>query len=64
LWLTPTVVAIANLVYEERRFADVPILGDALEDAGRTNAEVLAHCRQPGEHRRGCCVIDALLGKQ
>ena len=36
----------------------------ALEDAGRDNADILNHCRQPGEHVRGCWVVDLLLGKE
>jgi hypothetical protein len=41
----------------------MPILADALEEAGCTNSDILDHCRQSGEHVRGCWVIDALLGK-
>ena len=42
---------------------DLLILADALEDAGCDNADLLDHCRRPGEHVRGCWVVDALLGK-
>jgi hypothetical protein len=42
----------------------MPILADALEDGGWTNADILNHCRQPGEHCRGCLVVDSLLGKE
>ena len=66
-WLTwnhGTVPAIAHRMYEERAFHDLPILADALEDAGCTDADILAHCRQPGEHVRGCWVVDLLLGKE
>jgi hypothetical protein len=42
----------------------MPILADALEEAGCTNVDILNHCRQPGEHVRGCWVIDLLLGKE
>jgi hypothetical protein len=45
-------------------FDRLPILADALEDAGCTDAEILNHCRQPGEHWRGCWVVDLILGKQ
>jgi hypothetical protein len=55
---------IAQTVYAERRFNDVPILADALEDAGCTNTNILDHCRQPSEHVRGCWVVDLLLGKR
>jgi hypothetical protein len=63
-WQTATVVSLAQAIYDERAFDRMPILADALEDAGCTNADVLNHCRQPGEHVRGCWVVDLLLGKQ
>jgi hypothetical protein len=62
-WRVGGVGKLAQAIYDERRFADLPILADALEDAGCTNADILSHCRQPGEHVRGCWVIDLLLGK-
>jgi hypothetical protein len=66
-WLTwngGTVPKLAQAIYDERRFADLPILADALEEAGCTNADILDHCRRPGEHLRGCWVVDLLLGKE
>ncbi len=63
-WLNSTVVSLAQAIYEDRAFDRLPILADALEDAGCTNADILNHCRQPGEHVRGCWVVDLLLGKQ
>ncbi len=64
LWLSSTVVQLAQAVYDERAFDRLPILADALEEAGCTDTAILGHCRQPGEHVRGCWVIDLLLGKQ
>jgi hypothetical protein len=63
-WRTPVVLAIARSAYAERRFADLPVLGDALEDAGCTSAEVLAHLRGPGLHVRGCWALDLVLDKE
>jgi hypothetical protein len=63
-WLTPGVVNVADAVYESRAFDRLPVLADALEQAGCTNLDILAHCRQPGEHVRGCWVVDQLLGKE
>jgi hypothetical protein len=60
-WLTPAVVRLAQSIYEGHDFDRLPILADALEEAGCTDAEVLGHCRQPGTHARGCWVIDGLL---
>ena len=65
-WLTwnhATVPAIARHVYDDRAFHDLPILADALEDAGCTNGDLLAHCRGPGPHVRGCWAVELLLGK-
>ncbi len=62
-WLTPTVVSLADALYRDRAFDRLPILADALEEAGCTNADVLLHCRQPAEHVRGCWVVDLVLGK-
>jgi hypothetical protein len=63
-WLTSTVVALASGIYEERAFDRLPILADALMDAGCENADIMEHCRGPGPHVRGCWVIDLLLGKE
>jgi hypothetical protein len=63
IWLTSTVVSLAQGIYDERAFDRLPILADALEDAGCTDAEMLNHCRQPGEHVRGCWLVDLVLQK-
>jgi hypothetical protein len=62
-WQDGLLVSMARQIYETRNFADMPILADALEEAGCTDADILNHCRQPGEHVRGCWVVDLLLGK-
>jgi hypothetical protein len=62
-WNDSTVPKIAMGIYEERAFDRMPILADALLDAGCDNEEVLAHCRSDGPHVRGCWVIDLILGK-
>jgi hypothetical protein len=55
---------IASAIYDHYAFDRMPILADALEDAGCDNADLLNHCRQPGVHVRGCWVVDLLLGKE
>jgi hypothetical protein len=62
--LTLTVKQLAEAIYDDRAFDRLPILADALEDAGCDNADILNHCRQPGEHVRGCWVVDLILGKK
>jgi hypothetical protein len=57
------IIKLAWRIYGEHAFADLPKLADVLEEAGCTNAELLAHCRQPGPHVRGCWAVDLLLGK-
>ncbi len=63
-WLTPTVTALTQTIYYERNFEAMPILGDALEEAGCSNNDMLEHCRGNGPHVRGCWVVDLFLGKE
>jgi hypothetical protein len=53
----------AQAIYDDHAFDRLPLLADALEDAGCTDVDILSHCRAPGEHVRGCWVVDLLLGK-
>jgi hypothetical protein len=62
-WNRGAVVNLAQSIYDERAFEQMPILGDALEEVGCTDADILSHCRGPGPHVRGCWVVDLLLGK-
>lgn len=62
-WLTPTVKAVAQAIYEDSLFQDLPILADALEDAGCAEEQILTHLRSPGPHVRGCWPLDLILGK-
>jgi len=61
-WNGGTVVILARGIYEDRAFDRMPILADALEEAGCTNTDILEHCRGAHEHVRGCWVLDLLLG--
>ncbi len=61
-WLTPAVLSIARRAYDERDFSALPVLADALADAGCDNEDLLRHCREPGlAHCRGCWVVDLIL---
>ena len=63
-WLTSDVLALARGIYDERAFGRMPILADALQDAGCDRDDILSHCRATHwEHVRGCWVIDLLLGR-
>src|SRR5262249_20605230 len=63
-WNSGTIPKLAQAIYDERRFREVPIVADALEEAGCDNAAILSHCRSGDEHVRGCWVVDLLLGKE
>jgi hypothetical protein len=63
-WRTSTAVMLARGMYESRDFSPMPILADALQDAGCDSADILNHCRDPrATHVRGCWVVDLTLGK-
>jgi hypothetical protein len=61
--LSDTVMKMATAIYSERAWDRLPILADALEEAGCTDVAILEHCRGPGPHVRGCWVVDLILGK-
>jgi hypothetical protein len=62
-WNGGTVVQLARRIYEERRFEDLPVLADALEEAGCTDAVLLDHCRAGAGHVPGCWAVDLVLGR-
>jgi hypothetical protein len=63
-WQTSTVRLLAQAIYTDRTFEHLPVLADALEDAGCTNTELLSHLRGGGEHVRGCWAVDLVLARQ
>jgi hypothetical protein len=63
-WNGGGISQLAEDIYGNRSFDRLPILADALEDAGCTDREILDHCRGPGPHVRGCWVVDLILDKQ
>jgi hypothetical protein len=62
-WRTNNVLEVARTIYEERAFERLPLLANALIEAGCGEAEILAHCRSAQPHARGCWVVDLVLGK-
>ncbi len=63
-WYTEDVRRMARRIYDERRFNEVPLLADALEEAGRAVQSILAHCRDANDDVRGCWCLDSILGKR
>jgi hypothetical protein len=57
------VLSLAESIYADRAFDRLPILADALQDAGCDDEQLLAHCRSGGPHVRGCWAVDLVLGK-
>ncbi len=62
-WNDGRAAQLAADIYRDRTFGLMPMLADVLEDAGCEDVAILNHCREPGEHVRGCWVVDLLLGK-
>jgi hypothetical protein len=62
-WRTDTTFSLARQMYDARDFSAMPILADALQDAGCDSEDILNHCRGDGPHVRGCWVCDLVLGK-
>jgi hypothetical protein len=69
-WTNGTVQRMAQVAYDERHLPSgtldpsrLALLADALEDAGCTDPELLAHLRSPLPHCRGCWAVDLVLGK-
>jgi hypothetical protein len=63
LWGDGTVRRLAETICDERRWREMPVLGDALEEAGCRAEAVLDHCRGSADHARGCWLLDQLLGR-
>lgn len=63
-WDNGTLVSQAQRIYNDLAFDQLPNLADSLEGAGCLDPDILAHCRGPGPHVRGCWVVDLILGKQ
>ncbi len=63
-WRTEAVVALAEGIYAGRAFERMPVLADALEDAGCSHEDVLSHCRGDSPHVKGCWVVDLLTNRK
>ncbi len=64
-WRPSDVLLLARGIYDERAFDRMPILADALQDAGCDSDDILNHLRDPNAtHVRGCWALDLVLGKE
>jgi hypothetical protein len=60
-WNNGTVEKIAKVIKKEKSYKDMPILADALEEAGCQNELILNHCRHRKSHYNGCFILDELI---
>jgi hypothetical protein len=60
---TPTVKQLAEAIYQEGAFDRMPVLADALEEAGCNQQDILGHLRSGGDHVRGCWAVDTVMGR-
>jgi hypothetical protein len=63
-WLSADASTLASTMYDQRRFDGMPVLADALEEAGCTEQAILKHCRSKHKHARGCWLLDLLLARK
>jgi hypothetical protein len=63
-WNDQAVLKLAYRIHAEDRFQDLPILADALEEAGCGNEAVLSHLRCGAWHLRNCWVLKAIFDKE
>jgi hypothetical protein len=63
-WRTADTLGLARGIYEDRAFDRMPLLADALMDAGCADDKIISHCRTGGPHVRGCWLVDLVLGKE
>jgi len=62
-WRSAAVVGLARTMHDNNDFYLMPIFADALEDAGCSNPHLIKHCRENGEHRKGCWVVNLVLNE-
>ena len=63
-WLSSNVIALARAIRSDQKFDRLPILADALQDAGCADDSILEHCQSRKPHRRKCWVVELLLGDE
>jgi hypothetical protein len=63
-WRTADVMGVARGIAEDAAFDRLPVLADALMDAGCEEESIIGHCRIDGPHVPGCWVVDRILGKE
>jgi hypothetical protein len=63
-WSDGAARRVAEMIDDEGDYARLPVLADALEEAGCADELLLAHLRGPGPHVRGCFAVDLVLGRK
>jgi hypothetical protein len=61
VWRSETVLALARAIEAERAYDRLPILADALQEAGCDDEVLLRHCRECERHKPGCWALLATL---
>jgi hypothetical protein len=61
---TREVLELADMIYREPAYHQLPTLADALKRVGFRDAKTLGHCLWSGPHTRGCWAVDAVLAKE
>jgi mannitol/fructose-specific phosphotransferase system IIA component (Ntr-type) len=62
-WQGGEVRRLAEAIDQDQAFDLLPVLGDALEEAGCPDARILNHCRSARPHVPGCWVVRGVRGK-
>jgi hypothetical protein len=62
-WGDGIIPKLARAIYEERAFDRLPVLADALEEAGCDDHTLLDHCRHGRVHVPGCWAVDLILSQ-
>lgn len=64
-WRTSDVLSLAKGIGVSQDFSGMPVLADALQEAGCDSEDLLNHLRDTSAvHVRGCWALDLVLGKE
>ena len=60
-WNNYVIARLAWTIHRDGCFDELPVLADALEEAGCRDERLLSHCRQSGGHVPGCWAVRLLV---